>query len=190
MDLKQEQRLIVAAQKGDEQAFGELYDAFVDKVYRYLAFRVDNPDTARDLTAEVFLRVVEGLPGYEDRGRTFLAWLYRIAHARLIDYYRQNTHAAKHVSLEDAEFRIGNDTDDMDMGLMASYRQEQVREALRTLTNDQQQVIWLRFMEGHNLEETAMLLGKTVGAIKLLQYRAVQSLSRALSGKGLTFTQR
>lgn len=189
MDLKQEQKLVLAAQQGDEQAFGTLYDAFVDKVYRYLSYRVDNPEIAHDLTAEVFLRVVEGLPTYEDRGKTFLAWLYRIAHARLIDYYRQTNHRARQVSLEDAEFRIGNDMDDMDVGLMTNYRQEQIRGALDTLTDDQQQVIWMRFMEGHNLEETAKLLGKTVGAIKLLQYRAVQSLSRALSTKGLNLNQ-
>ena len=95
MDQKQEQDLIRAAQKGDRNAVGALYDAYADKIYRYLFFRVDDRATAEDLTAEVFLNFVEAVRTYEIGETPLIAWLYRVAHARLVDHYRKQNRAAK-----------------------------------------------------------------------------------------------
>src|SRR5262245_34633763 len=133
VDLKREQGLIRAAQGGSEQALGEIYDAYVDKIYRYMLYRVDCPETAQDLTAEVFLRVVEGLSGYENRELPLLAWLYRIAYARLIDHYRSTNRVGQYQSLDTVDLSL---EDDLDGILMTSYHQETVRDALRMLTTE------------------------------------------------------
>ncbi len=184
MDIREEQKLIYAAQHGDEQAFGELYDAYVDRVYRYIYYRVSTPEIAQDLTSEVFLRVVEGLRGYQHREIPFMAWLYRIASARIIDHYRQNNRVKNEQNIETVNLAMESD---MDGALMSKYHQQQVREALGLLTDEQQQVIVLRFIEGHSLQKTADLLGKTIGAVKVMQHRALQALSRALTRKGIVY---
>ena len=186
MDPKTEQKLILAAQRGDEQAFGELYNAYVHDIYRYVLYRVGNSELAQDLTAEVFLRVVEGLSGYQNRQLPLLAWLYRIAYARLIDHYRDTNRLAKHQSIETMDLSLD---DDLDGVLMTSYHQETVRNALRMLTPEQQQVVQLRFMEGYSLQKTAESLGKTIGAVKVLQHRALESLSRVLNKRGVVYEQ-
>jgi RNA polymerase sigma-70 factor, ECF subfamily len=179
VEQKREKQLIQAAQKGDERAFGELYDAYVDRIYRYILYRVNDPETAQDLTGEVFLRVVEALPNYEDREIPLLAWMYRIAYARVVDHYRQNSRTGVHQNIDDVELSV---EDDMDSDMISGHQQQQVRAAIKQLTEDQQQVILLRFVEGYNLQETADALGKTVGAIKVMQHRAIQSLTRLLNG--------
>ena len=178
MDIKREQNLIRAAQQGNEAAFAELYDAYADLVYRYISYRVNGAEVAKDLTADVFLRMVEGLPTYEERGRPFMSWLYRIAHARLVDYYQKCSRAGESQDIETVELSAD---DDLDGVLMTTYRQQTVQAALRHLTDEQQQVVVFRFLEGKNLQETADILSKTVGAIKVMQYRALQTLSRVLT---------
>lgn len=182
MDLNREQKLIHAAQQGDQQAFAELYRAYVDKIYRYIFFRVGNAETADDLTSEVFLRVVESLPGYQDRNVPFLAWLYRVAHARVVDHYRREHPTEQIEEIEDRELST---EDDLDGELMTTYHQETIRTALRTLTDEQQQVIILRFVENYNLQQTAQVLGKTISAIKVMQHRAIKALNLALHNQNI-----
>ncbi len=181
MERRREQVLIKAAQRGDQNAFAALYRAYVDKIYRYILFRVESAQTAEDLTAEVFLRVVESLPAYEDRSAPLLVWLYRIAHARVIDHYRRYKRTADQAPLESVEISTESD---LDAPLLAEYRADQLRTALGSLTDPQRQVIALRFIEGYNLELTAQVMGKSVDAIKALQYRALQALAAALRAQG------
>lgn len=181
MERRREQALIRAAQRGDQNAFTELYRAYVDKIYRYIFFRVESAQTAEDLTAEVFLRVVESLPTYEDRSIPLLVWLYRIAHARVIDHYRRYKRTADQAPLDTVEISAESD---LDAPLLAEYRTDQLRAALGNLTDPQRQVISLRFIEGYNLEATAQVMGKSVDAVKALQYRALQALQAALRAQG------
>mgnify|MGYP005846714475 CR=1 FL=1 len=181
-----ERELIQAAQQGDADAFATLYRAYVDKIYRYIYYRVDTVEAAEDLTSDVFMRMLEGLPTYEDRSVPLLVWLYRIAHARVVDHYRRTRRTTRETPIDELEL---SDEPDMDAPLLAAYNSEQIGAALRTLTNGQQQVIILRFIEGHNLERTARLLGKTVDAIKAMQYRALQALGQALSRQGFRETE-
>lgn len=181
MDRKREQTLIRAAQRGDRNAFAELYRTHVDRIYRYIYYRVESQATAEDLTGEVFLRMLESLPGYQDRSVPLLVWLYRIAHARVIDHYRRSKRSSKNEPIDDLDLHTD---DDMDAPMLANFKSEQLHKAMQTLTDGQRQVIILRFIEGHNLERTAQLLAKTVDAVKAMQYRALQALGQALQKMG------
>ncbi len=147
-------------------------------------YRVDSHEIAEDLTAEVFLRFVEGVGTYQDRNVPLLAWLYQIAHARLVDHYRQNQRVGTASDLESANLSV---EDDVDGNLMKSYQKEKVQEALTTLKDDQRQVLLLRFIEGYNLQQTAEALGKTIGAVKVIQHRALQALNRTLTKQGVLY---
>lgn len=179
MDLQNEHKLIHAAKNGDSDAMAALYDAYVDRIYRYILYRVDNTDVARDLTSEVFLRLVRSLHSFQPRETPLLSWLYRVAHARVVDYYRRNDRAREYVSLDFLD-RHPSDDDDLETDMMRNHEHQSVVAALKKLTPEQQQVILLRFSEGLDLQQTAEALGKTVGAVKVMQHRAVQALRRAL----------
>lgn len=182
MDSKREQQLIRAAQRGDEKAFGELYRAYVNDIYRYVLYRVGHVETAQDLTADVFTRAIEGLTRYQDREIPWLAWLYRIAHARVIDHYRRTRRAGDHTDIDTVDI---TDESDIDTSLVLNFRQRKLREALLKLAPDQQQVIVLRFIEGYNIQQTAEALGKTLGAIKMIQRRALQTMYGELKRQGI-----
>lgn len=187
VDLEGEKRLIQAAQHGDETAFAQLYDSHFEKIYRYIYFRVESTEVAQDLTSEVFERVVAALPRYVHRGVPFLAWLYRIASNRLVDYFKQAKQTGEQQALELTE--VGMD-EDLDAGLMNDFYQQAVRAALKSLTADQHNVIILRFMEGYDVEQTASLLGKTSGAVSVIQHRALQALKQALKQRGIAYEWR
>ena len=177
VDHKRERLLIEAAKHGDTEAFSEIYNTHVDAIFHYIYMRISIRQTAEDITGDVFLRVLESLPTYEDRGLPILAWMYRIAHDRVIDYYRSAKHTENLQDVDTVQIRV---EDNVDQALMSAYQAEAIYAAIRTLSFEQQQVIMLRFVEGHSLEITSELLGKKVGAIKSLQFRAVQALSKAL----------
>jgi RNA polymerase sigma-70 factor, ECF subfamily len=179
MDVLVEKKLIKAAQGGDEQAMGMLYDANVNRIYRYIQNRVNNSELARDLTSEVFLRMVKDLSTFEYRNVPLIAWLYRIANFCVIDHFRQVDQKANETDIDDLEI-VDEDLAAIDSDLVAEYRTKKLREAITKLTVDQQQVIILRFVEGFDIKQTANLLGKSIDSVKVLQYRAVQSLGRAL----------
>jgi RNA polymerase sigma-70 factor (ECF subfamily) len=182
LDSKREQKLIRAAQRGNEQAFGELYNAYVHQVYRYVMYRVNNTETAQDLTADVFLRAVEGLARYVDRQVPFLAWLYRIAHARVVDHYRRTQRVGTEENIDSVEVKVD---EDLDTDLMVNYRQQKLREALNKLPGEQRQVLLLRFIEGYDIQQTADTLGKTIGAVKMIQRRALQAMNMELTRQGV-----
>lgn len=182
LEPKREQKLIQAAQRGNEQAFGELYNAYVQQVYRYVMYRVNNTETAQDLTADVFLRAVEGLARYENRQVPFLAWLYRIAHARVVDHYRRTQRVGTEENIDSVEVKVD---EDLDTDLMLNYRQQKLREALNKLPGEQRQVLLLRFIEGYDIQQTADTLGKTIGAVKMIQRRALQAMNMELTRQGV-----
>jgi RNA polymerase sigma-70 factor (ECF subfamily) len=172
-----ESRLIERAKACDEEALGELYRRHADAIFRYVYFRVGDQAVAEDMLGDVFVRALEGLPSYQDTGRPFEAWLYRIAHARVVDHYRRQR--SRNVAPLDEELAAGEEADPHQL---AAFREEsrQAWEAVNCLTEDQQQVISLRFIVGYSTAEVASLLGKTEGAVKALQHRALASLRRLL----------
>jgi RNA polymerase sigma-70 factor (ECF subfamily) len=177
-----ERQLIEQARRGDRGALGELYQRHVDAIYRYVHLRVGDAAVAEDLTAEVFLRALEGLKGYRYTGAPFVAWLYRIAYARTVDHWRR-AGRRQEVALSD-----GIPTVDADPEVITDARRERAGlvAAVRRLTDAQQQVIILRFVEGMRLAEVAAVMHKTVGAVKALQHRALAALARLMDERERT----
>jgi RNA polymerase sigma-70 factor (ECF subfamily) len=175
-----ESHLINKAKERDSEALSELYHRYADAVFRYVYYRVGDREVAEDLVGDVFVRALEGLPSYQDTGSPFEAWLYRIAHARVVDYYRRQQ--VRFAALLDERLAGGEGADPY---RLVAHRDEARRawSALIHLTDDQQQVIALRFIAGYSVAEAARLMGKTKGAVRALQHRALASLRRLLEGE-------
>lgn len=172
-----ESHLIEKAKAYDEEALSELYRRYANAIFRYVYYRVGDQAIAEDVVGDVFVRALEGLPSYQDTGRPFEAWLYRIAHARVVDHYRRQ--GRRRFTTLDERLSAGEETDPHRL----TAAQDDARRAwtaVNHLTEDQQQVISLRFIAGCSTAEVAGLLGKTEGAVKALQHRALASLRRLL----------
>lgn len=172
-----ESHLIQRAKAYDGEALEELYRRHANDIFRYVYYRVGDQAVAEDIAGDVFVRALEGLASYQDTGRPFEAWLYRIAHARVVDYYRRQGRRR----VEPLGEGLAAD-EETDPHRLAALRDEsrQAWAAANHLTEDQQQVISLRFIAGYSTAEVAELLGKTEGAVKALQHRALASLRRLL----------
>lgn len=181
MDHLEEVRLIHAAQAGDADAFAELYRNTVQSIYRYILFRVHDRQLAEDLTGDVFLRALKGLSRYVDQGRPFVAWLYTIAHARIVDHYRRSDRRPVEQDLNVVQIAARTD---MDRPMLQRQAARELRRAIARLTPDQQQVIILRFIEGKRTETVAEIMGKKPNAIKALQHRALRTLAKHLERAG------
>lgn len=181
MDRAEEQRLLRQAQRGDADAFAALYRDNVQAVFRYVAHRVYDYRLAEDLTADVFTRALEGLSSYRSQGKPFIAWLYRIAHDRVIDHYRRVDRRPKESDIENETIPFETD---MDAGMLRRQAARALRQAITELTDDQQQVVILRFIEGYRIETVAEIMGKQPNAIKALQFRALRSLAGRLQRSG------
>ncbi len=176
-----EAEAIRRAQAGDPEAVGWLYDRYYLPIYRYFRIRIENQEEAEDLTAEVFVRMIEHLPRYRAQGRPFLAWLYTIARNLLMDHYRAQPRVPLPLPADlEREMGTGEEFEQIE----ARARWECVRRALRALTHDQQEVLLHRFLEGRSVEETARLMGKQPNAIKALQHRALAALRRQMKELG------
>jgi RNA polymerase sigma-70 factor (ECF subfamily) len=172
----EEARLIQRAQEGDKAAITELYRRHVDAVYRYVWARARDETVAEDLTAQVFLKALEGLPTYTSSGKPFLAWLYRIAYARIVDYWRQQERRVE-VPLDET-LPASEPRPSALLEVEADW--VTAIDLLAQLTDDQQDVLMLRFIGEMSLAQVAETLGKTVGATKAIQHRALASLARML----------
>ncbi len=175
--MTEEQVLLERAQKYDEEAIGELYDFYASRIYSYLYRRVQNAQVAEDLTSEVFVRVLQALRSERFWHTSFRAWLYRIAHNLVVDYYRQQP-SRPSFPLDE---RLIRDAGALDAARAERFSLLRLQRAIEQLTPDQQQVITLRFGEQLKSREVAEIMDKTVGAVEALQHRAIASLRRLLS---------
>lgn len=167
--------VINRAKHGDSDAITQLYETHVDKIYRYIAYRV--PDTeAEDITSDVFINMVEGLKSYTYTGAPFEAWLYKIASARIADYYRKSKRT-QHSELDE---RLSSDSPAPEDTLILTQEQQLIREKLHALGDDQQTLLLLRFVERKSHEEVAEIMGKTVNAVKVMQHRALTRLAKLM----------
>jgi len=163
------------AGSGEVEAFGVLYDRYVDAVYRYVFYRVRNEAEAEDVTSEVFMRALRAIPKYEPR-QAFLAWLYRIARNAVIDRSRRHG-ARQQVSFEDALAHPNADqVVNPDAGLLAGSDAAVVRRAMRQLTPLQQEILVLRYVEGLDTKAISRLVGKRDGTIRGIEFRALSAL--------------
>jgi len=169
--------LVAHAQRGEVNAIGRLYDRHRESIFRYLWIRLDDRQLAEDLTGDVFMRMLDALPRYRMKGLPFRAWLYRIAHNLLVDYFRKMN---RQVTLPLDVIEEQGTEDDPDRVIEQILLSERLQVALMRLEATQCEVVILRFLAGLSLQETALTLGKTEAAIKALQHRGLSSLRRAL----------
>lgn len=169
--------LAVRARNGDTAAFGDLYERLLDKIYRYVYYRVSNQQDAEDLTETVFLKAWQGLANYKVESAPFTAWLYRIAHNTVVDHYRtrKNTESlADHPYLLDKQESV-----EAQVFLQTEVRK--LRAILQEMTPIHQEVLVLRFINGLSPAETAAVLEKSNGAIRVLQHRALKELQALMT---------
>lgn len=168
--------LVAKAQNGDHEAFGELYQKYLDRIYRYIYFRVqNNPHDAEDIAGEVFFKAWEKLNTYKDNRIGFQAWIYTIAHNAVIDYYKRTK---KITRLDERVADTGQNVEDE---VLQKNQLEYVLNALSMLTDEQKQVVTLRFVEGFDHNEIAEIMHKKEDAVRALQYRALKILKNKLT---------
>jgi RNA polymerase sigma-70 factor (ECF subfamily) len=180
VEQNDEARLVARAVKRDAAAFGILYETHLDRIFRYIFYRVGSNSETEDLTEQVFLKAWEAIDRYEARGVPFVAWLYRLAHNLVIDHYRARRVTVPLEEVGEAEEPGVNVVDAVEDRLDA----EEIRVALRKLSPEHQQLIALRFVEGLSHAQVAQITGKSEGATRVVQYRALQALARALQSEG------
>jgi RNA polymerase sigma-70 factor (ECF subfamily) len=170
--------LVARAQAGEPEAFGGLYDRYVDVVYRYIYYRVSNQALTEDMVSETFLRALRRITSFTWQGRDFGAWLVTIARNLIADHYKSSRYKLEVTTGEmlDAD----RATDGPENAVLDSMTNVTLLEAVKMLGPEQQECVVLRFLQGFSVTETALAMGKTDGAIKALQYRAVQALKKLL----------
>jgi RNA polymerase sigma-70 factor, ECF subfamily len=173
----EQQALLQRASLCDPIAFTALYDQYGDRIYSYIYHRVGQVELAEDLTGQVFMRMLEAVHAGRPWQTSFSGWLFRIAHNLVIDHYRRRGRAT-FVDID--EVIAPSPHGQPQSSVEAMLDSEQLRQALRKVTDEQAQVISLRFLEDLSIAETAEIMGKTEGAIKALQYRAVSALRRVM----------
>jgi RNA polymerase sigma-70 factor (ECF subfamily) len=184
--LSDSDEVLVARAKRDREAFGGIYDRYVDQVYQFIYRRVKDHPTAEDLTARVFFRALEQLPRFEWRGVPFGGWLIRIAANLIHDHHGD---AQRHVSLEQwAEDATAMASSDPSVEEQYASRQaaSTLWKEVFTLPIAEQQVLVHRFARDMSIREIASTLGRTEGAVKQLLFRAVRRLRQRLQREGLT----
>lgn len=181
-NLPNETDLVRRAIKRDPVAFGQLYEAYLDRIYRYVYYRVGSASEAEDLTEQVFLKAWEAIDRYEARGAPFTAWLYRLAHNLVVDQYRGRRSTTP---IEDVDESL-LDGEDMTGAVESALEAEEVREAVQRLNPEHRQLIVLRFIEGLSHAEVARIIGKSEGAARVIQFRALQALAKVLKSRGVT----
>jgi RNA polymerase sigma-70 factor, ECF subfamily len=172
--------IVVRAQQGDADAFGQLYDRYVDVVYRYIQYRVANTTLAEDLTSETFLRALRRITSYTWQGRDFGAWLVTIARNLIADHFKSGRYRMEVATSDLVEAGADRSQEGPENEVLTGLTNAALLEAVKELNAEQQECIALRFLQGMSVAETAQIMGKNEGAIKALQYRAVKSLSRLL----------
>lgn len=174
--LEEEHNLIWAAQRGDKAAFGKLYDHYLPQIYRFVYLKTGGRYDAEDITNDVFLNAWQHIPQYEESGFPLSSWLYQIARNRVIDYFRTKRN---NIPIEDVEDNIDvphATIADVD----ATLAVERVQTAISKLREEYQTLLIMRFVEDRSTTEIASVLGKSEGAIRLMQYRALQSLKNVI----------
>ena len=180
MPLTNERELVLQAQAGNSEAFGQLYDAYMERIYRFVYFRVEDQQTAEDITSQVFLKAWSNLDRFQFSRTPYLAWLYTIAHNAVIDHYRTRKVTT---ALDDVQLSQPDHSEAVENDIDLTVEMRSVKSALQTLTDDQQRVLTLKFIEGMSNNEIARHLGKREGAIRALQMRGLQALAKQLEEK-------
>ena len=172
--------LVKQAQAGGSAAFSALYEHYYDSIYRYVSFRTGSFADAEDITAEVFVRMIESIHQFKWKGYPFSSWLFRIAHNLVVDFYRKKGRRNT-VPLDDAPPIVDATAFDADARMDIELSMGDVRRAMVCLTDLQREAITLRFAAGLSVAETAKAMGKKDNAVKALQHAGLKKLRRELA---------
>ena len=170
--------LVDLARKGDAEAFGQLYDHYVDSIHRYLYFRLSSVSLADDLTSETFFRALRAIGSFRWQGKDFGAWLTTIARNLVTDHYKSSRSRLEVVADELPEQAA--DTTGPEEGAVAALTSEVLVRALHQLAPEQQDCLVMRFCQGLTIAEAATALDRSEGAVKQLQLRAIRNLAKHL----------
>ena len=166
--------VVLRAKQGDEDAFGDLYSAYFEKIFRFVFFRVSHKEVAEDITEDVFIKAWQKISTV--RAEAFGGWLYQIARNRIIDHYRKDRSTVDLVEVEN----ILEAPDDLADSANQAMNQELFIQLLRKLSPEQQVVVKLKFLEDLDNSEISDLIAKSEGSIRVIQHRAVQKLQQLL----------
>jgi RNA polymerase sigma-70 factor, ECF subfamily len=168
-------RLVQAAQAGDGEAFGQLYDRYVDTVFRFIYFRVNDRALAEDFTSETFLRALRRIGTISYQGRDIGAWFVTIARNIILDHVKS---ARNRLEVTTADTVEGDQREPSpEAAVLELLTSERLMVAVNQLGDEQRECVMLRFIQGFSVSETAAVMGKNDGAIKALQHRAVRKLA-------------
>ena len=167
--------LVIRAKQGDTGAFSRLYDLYFKKIYQFIFYRVNHKEIAEDLTEEVFIKAYGKISNITS-SLSFEGWMYQIARNRVIDYYRDKRQTVPLDEIENTFYYEETVIDTINL----ENRQKLLLETIKKLRGDQQIVLKLKFFENLENAEIAELLGKTEGAIRVIQHRALQQLQNLL----------
>jgi RNA polymerase sigma-70 factor (ECF subfamily) len=168
--------LVTLAQEGDAEAFGQVYDAYVDSIYRYLYYRVGSRAQAEDLTSETFVRALRRIDSFTWQGKDIGAWFVTIARNQVADHVKSSRFRLEVTTADmlDADQADGGIEDEV----LGRLQSAELLDAVRQLKPEQQECIVLRFLQGLSVAETAQVMKRSSGAVKQLQLRAVRALAK------------
>ncbi|MFC2064570.1 RNA polymerase sigma factor [Chloroflexota bacterium] len=169
-----ESEILARATKGDRDAFGFLYEQYVERIYNYIYYRTGNVHDAEDITARVFYRALHHIHNYKDRGVPFSAWLYRIAHNLVANWHRDRSRKQE-ISLNDVP-TITYKGKAPEQSLMQSEERDNLLRMIRNLTPDRQNLLILKFIEKLSNAEIGQIIGRSEGAVKSLYHRTLLAL--------------
>ena len=174
------EQLVRNAQRGDQEAFGELYEHFYDKIFRYVSFKSGKGMDAEDITGEVFLKMLNSIHSFKWKGYPFSSCLYRIAHNLVIDHYRKNSKLSP-VPLSSIPYdNLPTNAMTLEDSVNLNQSVKRVQDAMKNLTDLQHEVIALRFAAELTIAETAFTIGRKKNAVKALQHSGLKKLRRSL----------
>ncbi len=175
--MPEEKQLVRRAKENDKSAWEEIYERHKQQIYRYICYHVGDDLLAEDLMQDVFARALDSIGSFTFRGVGLVAWLLRIARNLVIDQYRRQPEHPPLALEEELMEGIGGSPEEI---LERKLTSQELRDSLSHLTEKQREVIILKFVDGLSNAEVAQVMGKTEGAIKSLQHRALTSLAGIL----------
>ena len=176
--------LVKKAKTRDPDAFGMLYDEYVDQIFRYVYYKVGNLTESQDLTGQTFLKAFENIDSYEMRDVAFSSWLYRIAHNLVVDFFRRES-KRESVPIDDQPPTASPSGNPVEL-VLADLESERLYKAMHKLTHNQREVLVLKFIDNLSNAQVAEIMGISVGAVKSTQKRGLLSLNRILGNSSGT----
>ncbi len=183
-DTSPKDAVLVKRAKKNPQEFGAIYERYVQKIFNYVYYRIGNEPDAQDLTARVFLRAMNHLPAYKERGLPFSAWLYRIAHNLVANWHRDGQR--RQTLPLNTQISADSDTAQPDQVTESNEQTAMLLKVIRTLPSDRQEMLILKFVERLPNAEIARMMRRSEGAVKSLYHRTLLALRKELWNGNIT----